>query len=405
MSYTKPDFELADIAREFGEELLGKYNLTGNQKKVLTCICQCRTAELGGHKEQCNNPDCNHERYAYNGCRNRHCPKCNGLKREKWVLDRKADALPVPYFHIVFTIPDSLESQCLSHGKEMYNLLFKSAWDTLQFFASKHNHLGAEIGMTCVLHTWGQNLSRHTHLHCLVPAGGVTVQKKWRAAKGDGKFFVHVKLLSKVFRGKFTDGLIALQNQGVIQLVEEIKNGFKYHHPLYKKNWVVYAKKPLPTSDKVVEYIGRYSHRIAISNHRIKDVKDGVVTFSWLNYHTGKTGLMPLNATDFLHRFILHVLPASFIKIRHYGILSTRNKTECITLVRNLFDVPMIAKIQKGKSWMDIFESVYGRHPKLCHCCNKGMMIAMESYLPKYLLRNKDDPDLMPNTGFYLQHP
>ena len=404
MSYTKPDFELADIAREFGNDLYDNYNLTANQKKVLTCICQCRTAELGGHKEQCNNPDCNNERYAYNGCRNRHCPKCNGLKREKWVLDRKADALPVPYFHIVFTIPDSLESHCLSHGKEMYSLLFKSAWDTLQFFASKHKHLGAEIGMTCILHTWGQNLARQTHLHCLVPAGGITVQKKWKAAKSNGKFFVHVKLLSKVFRGKFADGLIDLQNQGIIQLEKEIKNGLKHLHPLYNKNWVVYAKKPLPTSDKVVEYIGRYSHRIAISNHRIKEVKDGVVTFSWLNYHTGKTGLMPLKAAEFLHRFIIHVLPVSFIKIRHYGILSTRNKTECITLVRKLFDVPLIAKIPKGNSWMDIYELVYGKHPKLCPCCKKGMMITVESYLPKYLLRNKDDPDLMPNLTFYFQH-
>jgi hypothetical protein len=403
MSYTKPDFELSDIAREFGDDLRDNYNLTAHQKKVLTRMCQCRTAELGGHKEQCNNADCNNERYAYNGCRDRHCPKCNVLKREKWVMDRKADALPVPYFHIVFTIPGTLESQCLSHGKEMYNLLFKSAWDTLQFFACKHNHLGADIGMTCVLHTWGQNLARHTHLHCLVPAGGITMQKKWRAAKSDGKFFVHVKLLSKVFRGKFTDGLVDLQNQGIIQLEEEIKDGLKHLHPLYNKSWVVYAKKPLPTSDKVVEYIGRYSHRVAISNHRIKEVKDGEVTFSWLNYHTGKNGLMPLKATDFLHRFILHVLPVSFIKIRHYGILSTRNKTGCIALVRKLFDVPAIAKIPASNSWMDIYETAYGKHPKLCPCCKKGVMMTVESYLPKHLLRNRGDPDLTQNMAFDSQ--
>lgn len=403
MSYTKPVFELADIAREFGQELMRKKQLTGQQKKVLTSICQCRTEELGGHKERCNNPDCTNQRYAYNGCRNRHCPKCNGLKREKWILDRKADALPVPYFHIVFTIPDSLESHCLSHGEEMYNLLFHSVWNTLQFFASKHNHLGAQMGMTCILHTWGQNLARHTHLHCLVPAGGLTPQNKWRVAKEDGKFFVHVKRLSKVFRGKFTDGLMELQNQGLIQLEEELKKGLKYVHPLYNKNWVVYAKKPLPTSDKVVEYIGRYSHRIAISNHRIKEVKEGVVTFSWIDYRTNKVGLMPLKATDFLHRFLLHVLPAGFVKIRHYGILSTRNKTACISLVRNLFEVPIIEKQPKGKTWMELFEIVYGRHPKLCPCCGKGMMIAVETFLPKHFLRIRGDPDIVPNLAFCKQ--
>lgn len=404
MSFSKPAFEVADIAREFEQGLIRSHNLTVGQKKVLSSIIQCRTSELGGHKEQCNNPDCTNQRFAYNGCRNRHCPKCNGLKREKWVLDRKADALPVPYFHIVFTIPDSLESLCLSHGAEMYNLLFKSAWNTLQFFAAKHNHLGAQIGMTCILHTWGQNLHRHTHLHCLVPAGGLTPQHKWRTAKADGKFFVHVKKLSKVFRGKFTDGLIELQNQSIIQLDQELIKDMKYIHPLYSKNWVVYAKKPLPTSDKVVEYIGRYSHRIAISNHRIKEVKDGVVTFSWINYHTGKAGLMTLQATDFLHRFLLHVLPVGFVKIRHYGILSTRNKTACISLVRKLFVVPLIEKPAKGKSWMEFFEIVYGRHPKLCPCCGKGLMMAVETFLPKHLLRNRDDPDLTPNFAFCKLH-
>jgi hypothetical protein len=405
MTYTKPVYEIADIAREFGQELIRKKHLTGQQKKVLTSICQCRTEELGGHKERCNNPDCTNQRYAYNGCRNRHCPKCNGLKREKWVLDRKADALPVPYFHIVFTIPNSLERHCLAHGEEMYNLLFQSAWNTLRFFASKHNHLGAQIGMTCILHTWGQNLARHTHLHCLVPAGGLTPQNKWRVAKGDGTFFVHVKRLSKVFRGKFTDGLMELQNQGIIQLEEELKKGLKYVHPLYNKNWVVYAKKPLPTSDKVVEYIGRYSHRIAISNHRIKEVKDGVVTFSWIDYRTDKVGLMPLKATDFLHRFLLHVLPPGFVKIRHYGILSTRNKTACISLVRNFFEVPMIEKQAKGKTWIELFEMVYGRHPKLCPCCGIGYMVAVETFIPKHMLRNRGDPDIRPNPDFDLQHP
>jgi len=318
-------------------------------------------------------------------------------------MDRKADALPVPYFHIVFTIPHTLESLCLSHGEEMYNLLFQSAWNTLQFFASKHNHLGAQMGMTSILHTWGQNLARHTHLHCLVPAGGITSQNQWRAAKQEGKFFVHVKKLSKVFRGKFTDGLIQLQNQGILELEQELKNGLKHVHPLYSKNWVVYAKKPLPSCDSVVEYIGRYSHRIAISNHRIKEVKDGIVTFSWINYRTNKVGLLPLKATDFLHRFLLHVLPPGFMKIRHYGILSTRNKTVCIALVREFFGVPPTEKPGKKQSWIELYQSVYGKHPKLCPCCNNGIMVAVEIFLPKHLFPNRDGPQMMPNLAFCIQ--
>jgi hypothetical protein len=403
MSYSKPLFEVADIAREFGDELMGTSKLTGNQKKVLARIIKCRTEELGGHKELCNNPGCSFERYAYNGCRDRHCPKCNGLKREKWILERKADALPVPYFHIVFTIPASLENLCLSQGKQLYNLLFKSAWDTLLFFGRSPKHLGADMGMIGILHTWGQNLSRHTHVHCLVPAGGITPQNKWRAVRQDGKFFVHVKKLSKVFRGKFTDGLIELQNQGSILLEVELKKGLKHIHPLYNKDWVVYAKKPMPTSDKVVEYIGRYSHRVAICNHRIKEVKDGVVTFSWTDYRTGKAGLMPLKASEFLHRFLLHVLPGGFVKIRHYGILSTRNKTQCILLVRTFFQVPLIEKISKGISWIELYQAVYGKHPKRCPCCGKGLMVAVETFLPKHLQRCRDGPPLEANFVFCSQ--
>lgn len=403
MSFNQPPFEVADIAREFKAELMECYKITSHQKKVLTALCNCRTAELGGHKERCNNPGCQNQRFAYNGCRNRHCPKCNGLKREKWIAQRKADALPVPYFHIVFTIPSSLEGLCLTHGKLMYNLLFKSAWDSISFFASKHKHLGAHMGMISILHTWGQNLARHTHVHCLVPAGGITPQNTWRQCKNHGKFFVHVKKISKVFRGKFTDGIMELQKQGAIVLDEPLLTGAKSRHPLYSKQWVVYAKKPLPSSDKVVEYIGRYSHRIAISNHRIKNVNNGVVTFSWLDYRTLKTDLMPLNATEFLHRFVLHVLPVGFIKIRHYGILSSRSKSSCIVLVRKLFDVPLLAKPEKPGSWMEVFEALAGKHPKLCPCCGIGMMVAVETLVPKYLQKCRDGP-LVPNSDFYSQN-
>lgn len=401
---TAARFEVADISRAHGHQLIARHKLTGHQKKVMTAINNCRTAELGGHKEQCTNGECSHERFAYNGCRNRHCPKCNGLRREKWIADRKADALPVPYFHIVFTLPGSLEEQCMRHGAHMYNLLFQSAWETICSFAKDHKHLGAQMGMISLLHTWGQNLMRHTHIHCLVPAGGIDRQGKWRTCKRDGKFFVHVKKLSSVFRGKYTDGLIKLQEQGIVELKEgPLVRGEKYLHPLYRKKWVVYAKKPLPTSDKVVEYIGRYSHRVAISNHRIKSFDNDQVSFSWIDYRTSKTGLMKLKATDFLQRFFSHVLPVGYMKIRHYGVLSSRNKSACAELVRKQYKVTSQAPTLKGLNWMETFELVHGRHPKLCPCCQTGIMVSVMAIIPAHRIRQRDGPGTKANIGFYQQ--
>ena len=397
----KPLFEVADIARVHGRELAEKGKMTTHQKKVVTAICNCRTAELGGHREKCNNPECSNSRYAYNGCRDRHCPKCNGMKREKWVEKRKADALPVPYFHIVFTLPDSLENLCMTYGEEMYNLLFASAWETIGIFAQQHKYLGAKMGMVALLHTWGQNLMRHTHIHCLVPAGGIDVQGWWRACKQDGKFFVHVKQLSKVFRGKFTDGLIKFQQKGIFELPYGIMDqNKKYLHPLYKNKWVVYAKKPMPTSEHVIEYISRYSHRVAISNHRIKSFQNGKVEFSWIDYRTSKPGVMKIEATDFLQRFVTHVLPVGFMKIRHFGILSSHNKAKCIKQIREQFDVDPITEPTKGSNWMETFEMLYGYHPKLCRCCGKGIMLVVEIIEPQYRIRQRDGPK---NTKSYNQ--
>jgi hypothetical protein len=396
-----PLFEVADIARVHGCELAERDKLTAHQKKVMTAICNCRTAELGGHKERCNDPGCSYQRYAYNGCRDRHCPKCNGMKREKWVESRKADALPVPYFHIVFTLPASLESQCMKHGAQLYNLLFASAWETIGVFARQHKYLGAQMGMVALLHTWGQNLMRHTHIHCLVPAGGIDAQGWWRQCKQEGKFFVHVKQLSEVFRGKFTDGLIKLQQKGIVELEGgPLVAGKKYLHPLYRTKWVVYAKKPFPSSDNVVEYISRYSHRIAISNHRIKAFAHGKVSFSWIDYRTSKPGVMTIQATDFLQRFLTHVLPVGFMKIRHFGILSSRNKTRCIESISEQFDLAPTAKPIKGRNWMETFEMLYGRHPKQCPCCGKGILLVVVTIEPGYCIRQRDGPKLPANKGF-----
>jgi hypothetical protein len=397
----KPLIEVADIARVHGGELIEKNKLTSHQKKVMSAITNCRTAVLGGHKERCTDKKCGFERYAYNGCRDRHCPKCNGLKREKWVADRKADALPVPYFHIVFTLPTQLESTCMMHGNEMYNLLFHAAWETICLFASQHKHLGAQMGMIALLHTWGQNLMRHTHIHCLVPSGGIDTQGKWRMCKQKGKFFVHVKKLSEVFRGKFTDGLIELQDKGIIKLEGgSFVKDQKYLHPLYKTKWVVYAKKPLPTSDNVVEYIGRYSHKVAITNHRIKSFENGKVNFSWIDYRTSKKGVMPLDADQFLKRFFCHVLPVGFMKIRHYGILSSRNKANNIHSVREQFNMAPIPNPIKGLGWIEAFKLLYGKHPKLCPCCKKGILQAVEVIQSAHSIRIRDGPKLKANDNF-----
>ncbi len=382
MSYYKPQWEVAEIARSYKQDLLQAKPLISRQKKVLTNIMQCRTPVLGGHLEVCNNNDCKQERFAYNGCRDRHCPKCNGLKKEKWIWQRKADSLPVAYFHVVFTLPDKLNNLCLANQAEMYNLLFRTAWQTVEHFTKDHKHLGAKTGMVAILHTWGQNLSLHPHIHCLVPSGGLNASGKWKSCRSNGKFLVHVKKLSKVFRGKFTDGLIDLDKNGKINLPVKFGPKKKYLHPYYDKKWVVYSKKPLPTSNKVVEYMGRYSHRIAISNHRIKEVKDGRVYFSWFDYRSSKTGVMNLDAVDFLHRFLLHVLPEGFMKIRHYGILASKNKAQALQTARNDLKATSPLVDCKKLTWVELFEMLYGRHPKLCPCCKQGIMVAREAILP-----------------------
>jgi hypothetical protein len=244
MSYTRPAFEVAHIIGRYRHSLESRGKLNAQHKKVFTNLQKCRTAALGYHKDKCDNPNCGYEHISFNSCRDRHCPKCNGIRREKWVRLRLEDLLPVKYYHVVFTVPDRLNALFLAQPVIMYNLLFECAWKTIQKFAADHKHLGAKTGMVAVLHSWGQNLALHPHIHCLIPAGGITQNNKWRNTKGDGKFLFPVKALAKVFRGKLTDGLIKLHNQEKIQLEHPFVKDKKYLHPLYKKKWTVYAKLP-----------------------------------------------------------------------------------------------------------------------------------------------------------------
>jgi hypothetical protein len=373
--YVKPAFQLAQIIQDNKHRLDELEHISGHQKGVMTSIAQCRTIELGGHWAACDH--CGSSHYTFHSCRNRHCNQCGGMKRDKWVHDRKADMLPVKYFHVVFTIPHQLNELCLNNQVELYKLLMHSAWQTLQQFGKDHRHLGAKTGAVMVLHTWGQNLAYHPHVHCMVPAGGVTKQGKWRDCKNKGKFFAPVKQMGKVFRGKFTDGLIQLHNQENIQLDTPFIEDRKYLHPLYKHNWVVYAKKPLPSGEKVIDYIGRYIHRVAISNHRIKEYSGENVSFSWLDYRTSKLQISSMESVDFLQQFALHILPKGFCKVRHYGILACRNKTLILNDIREQLGAEPVEEPEK-LNWVALYEKLYGVNPLICKCCGQGTMVIVE---------------------------
>jgi hypothetical protein len=383
MSYTRPAFEVAHIIGRYRHSLESRGKLNAQHKKVFTNLQKCRTAALGYHKDKCDNPNCGYEHISFNSCRDRHCPKCNGIRREKWVRLRLEDLLPVKYYHVVFTVPDRLNALFLAQPVIMYNLLFECAWKTIQKFAADHKHLGAKTGMVAVLHSWGQNLALHPHIHCLIPAGGITQNNKWRNTKGDGKFLFPVKALAKVFRGKLTDGLIKLHNQEKIQLEHPFVKDKKYLHPLYKKKWVVFAKLPMHNAEQVVRYIGRYSHRVAISNHRIKSVENHRVKFSALNYRTSKSVMVDLTAVEFLQRFSLHILPPGFMKIRHFGILSSRNKADALDCARKtLLVVKPTASHTRKYSTLEWIKVLYGKNLILCPKCKTGTMVMVAVVYP-----------------------
>ncbi|MEO6288957.1 MAG: IS91 family transposase [Ginsengibacter sp.] len=324
------------------------------QLRTLHAVRRCRTAALGAHVDGCTS--CGHLRLSYNSCRNRHCPKCQGNQREKWIQAREQELLPVPYFHVVFTLPDTLNRLCLHKGKEVYNILFQTAWGVLNTFGHDPRWLGAQTGMISILHTWGQTLTMHPHLHCIVPGGGITKQGKWKTARSDGKYLFNVKAMSKVFRGRF----MALLKE---KLPAQMDPGFIKE--LYKTDWVVYAKRPFGGPESVVEYLGRYTHKIAISNHRIKNIEAGKVSFSYKDYRQAAVKKeTTLEASEFIRRFAMHILPKGFVRIRHYGILSSTSKAACTAVIKKqLPPVQNNAKLSK---------EMY--NPLQCPCCKKETM-------------------------------
>lgn len=350
----KSKFTVADIL-ELEQQNIQELAPTSWHLRTLQAIRRCRTQSMGGHIDRCN--CCSKLHISYNSCRNRHCPTCQGHKREEWIRAREEELLNVPYFHVVFTLPSELNDYALKEGKIIYDALFKASWQTLQQFGDNPDHLGAKMGMIAVLHTWGQNLSLHPHLHCIVPGGGVTKNKKWKSAKNKGKYLFNVKSMSNVFRAKY----VALLRESKLDIPQEI------YDQLFSKNWVVYAKIPFFKPEFVVEYLGRYTHKIAISNHRIKDIdyENRTVTFSAKNYKKGgKKQLITLSFKDFIKRFSLHVLPKGFTRIRHFGILSSSWKKVKLPELQKL--------LSEGKT-----ASVTNKPPlqhRKCPSCKKGTL-------------------------------
>lgn len=370
----KPRYEFAEILKRYGAAFRNQYKLSAQQLKVLRAIEQCRTSALGGHKDVCDK--CGYVRITYNSCRNRHCPKCQSTDRERWIMERENDILPVKYFHVVFTIPDTLNSLCMHYPKILYDNLFHAAWETISGFSINPKFLGAETGMVAILHTWGQNLSLHPHLHCIIPGGGLTIRNKWKQARNNGNYLFPVKEMSNVFRAKFVAKLRQRNKENNL-LIEK-----SFFNDLFKKDWVVYCPPSMEEPAQVVEYLARYTYKIAISEHRLENINDDKVAFLFKDYRDeAKQKIMTLDAMEFLRRFTLHILPPGYRRIRHYGILSSRNKTRSLQCARSFFGV----NTQKHKSldWKEVSKIRLGYDPDLCPRCKKGRMQLVENYLPE----------------------
>lgn len=325
---------------------------------------------MGGHLDQCD--ACSHRRISYNSCRNRHCPKCQSTNRERWIESREQDLLNTTYFHVVFTLPQELNSYCLKYPKQLYNLLFKASKDTMFTFAENPKNLGADIGIISVLHTWGQNLQLHPHIHMIVPGGGITKEGNWKNSKTDGAYLFPVKALSKVYKSKFMEyfkGFLLDQ-----KLVEDVA----MRKLLYKKDWVVYTKDPFLGPKQVIEYLGRYTHKIAISNHRLIKLENGKISFKYKDYkHGGVNKIMELEVTEFLRRFCMHILPHQFVKIRHYGILSNRGKQRLKEQqVHQGINIKSIMK----KDYKHVSKEKLNYDLEKCPCCKTGRMITIQTF-------------------------
>ncbi len=378
----RPKIEVADMFRRYGEAYRDAHDasLSTAQRRVMSAIELCRTAALGGHLEQCDS--CGHERNAYNSCRNRHCTKCQCLARAEWIEDRQSELLDCGYFHVVFTVPEEIAAIAYQNKEVVYGILFQAAAKTLRTIAADPKHLGAEIGFFAVLHTWGQNLLHHPHLHFVVAGGGLAREgNRWIPCRPG--FFLSVRVLSRLFRrlflkllqkafesGKlhFFSSLEALRNLGVF---------LRYLAPVRKKEWVVYAKAPFAGPQQVLDYVGRYTHRVAISNDRLLDIGNGQVCFRWKDYRNhDRQKTMSLTADEFIRRFLLHVLPDGFQRIRYYGFLGNRYRKQKLALCRQLLGMPekKVPACETSSDYRDLYEKLTGSSLWQCPVCHQGRM-------------------------------
>lgn len=372
---------MADAFRRHGPAYRAGRRLPLQQQRVMRAIEACRTAALGGHVERCSH--CDHERISYNSCRNRHCPKCQHAARAEWVGRRKAELLPVPYFHLVFTLPEQLNHLALQNKAAVYRILFNASAQALQTIAADPKHLGARIGFFAILHTWGQNLLHHPHVHCVATGGGLSLDgTRWISCRPG--FFLSVRVLSRLFRRLFLGALQAAFAAGELQFHGELGPLAGRFPQLLKKlgtlEWVVYAKPPFGGPQQVIEYLGRYTHRVALSNDRLLDLDDDGVTFQYQDYRCGersKSRRMTVSGDEFIRRFLLHTLPAGFQRIRHYGLLASRNKQSALELCRRLLEVAsdlLPTPAQIVECVREIL-SAAGR----CPVCRLGQMIRIEA--------------------------
>lgn len=373
--------DLATVIDNFLSIFNANNKLPAHKLRVLNALQKCRTSYMGGHIEACH--DCGSVRIAHNSCRNRHCPKCGAIDKEKWIMAREADLLPVKYFHVVFTLPDKLNKLFMQNQRIMYNLFFMVTWDVLSDFGNTKKWIGGKIGATAILHTWGQNLQYHPHLHLIVPAGALMKNGQWKNARNRGKYLFNVEQLSNVFRARFVEQLRALIKSKEIN--GSVPTG------LFDKKWVVYAKRPFGGPKQVINYLGRYTHRAAISNERILNVNQRNVTFTWNDYaHDYKRQVTTLPGEDFLRLFCQHILPVGFTRIRHYGFLSSAAKNKSLAIIRKAFKRAIIVEPFRKRPWQEIVFERMGIKPGICKCCG-GKMIIIET-IPN-LFRQRAPPD------------
>lgn len=365
----RPQYEVADIFRLYGEEYKKTHAMTTEQRKVMAAIMSCRTAQLGGHKEVCEK--CGTTRNCYNSCRNRHCPKCQTMTKEKWLEKRKSELLPCGYFHMVFTIPHCLNPLILRNRKELLACLFQAVRNTLLAFAADPQwRLEGKPGLLTLLHTWSQTLIDHFHIHCLIPAGVLSFDgRRWIPSKED--YLFRIQSLAKEFKKQYLSMIKSKSNQLVLP-----ENSDNLTRQAEKKEWIAYAKKPFAGPEQVLEYLGRYTHRIAISNHRIKSIENGEVKFTYKDRQDeNKVKTLELSAVEFIRRFLLHVLPFRFMKIRYYGFLANICKKKSVLLIRRLIGKVMEFKDFSQETILEKVSRLTGVDILLCPHCKQGQML------------------------------